>query len=258
MKGSFTLLGSGASSGIPMIGCHCEICSSTDPRNKRLRPSALICVGEKKIVIDVGPDFRTQALLYGIDHVDAVLLTHAHFDHVAGLDELRSFTLIHKKAIPVYCSVFTLDLLKKRYDYLFAERLPDQSFCAQLEFHLLPQFEGEINVEQVMIRYVSYEQQGMKVNGFRINNLAYICDIRQYPEGMLSQLYGVKTLIIGALRKAPSVMHFSFEQAYNFARKIGVERTYLTHLSHEVSAEMQQDLPDDVDLAYDGLVLELM
>lgn len=251
------ILGSGASTGVPMIGCHCEVCGSSDLANKRLRPSALICHGTKKIVIDIGPDFRMQALLYGIDFLDAVLLTHAHFDHVAGLDELRAYSLIYKNGIPVYCSRYTLELLKKRYEYLFKERIADQVICAQLEFFPFSELEGEIEIEGIKIRYVNYEQEGMQVNGFRINDLAYICDIRSYSEEIFSQLSGVKTLIVGALRKTSSFMHFSFEQAINFGQKIGAKQIYLTHLSHEVSNKMQQELPEGVMLAYDGLTLEL-
>lgn len=248
-----TILGSGASTGVPMIGCHCAVCSSSDPRNQRLRPSALISLEGKNILIDAGPDFRMQALKYKIDHIDAVLLTHAHFDHVAGLDELRALTRISKKPMPLFCSESTLELLRKRYDYLF-DAFSDSEFRVQLKCHILEN--GQVFAAETPISYVTYEQEDMQVNGFRMGDLAYICDIKRYSEEMISSLIGVNTLIIGALKKTPSLMHFSFEQAMHFGEKIRVKQMYLTHLSHEVAIEMEKELPEGVRFAYDGLVLE--
>jgi phosphoribosyl 1,2-cyclic phosphate phosphodiesterase len=249
-------LGTGGSHGIPMIGCQCAVCQSQNPKNQRMRPSALLTVQGQKILIDAGPDLRFQALRFGIDGIDGVIITHTHFDHIGGLDELRSFYLLQKRKVPVLLSQNSYNDLYRRLPYLFQEKTAGVSLSAQLEFHLLKEKRGEVNFAGIEGRYMTYEQGGMEVNGWRFGSLAYISDIRNYPETLFADLQGVKILIVSALRPKPSLMHFSFDEGLAFAKKVGAESTYFMHISHEVEHEkMNNTLPSGVHLAYDGLKL---
>lgn len=240
-----------------MIGCKCRVCQSQNYHNKRLRPSGLIQIREKKLLIDTGPDFRYQALKYHLDHLDGVLLTHSHFDHVAGLDELRSYYLIYRKTLPVLVSRPTLDDLKKRYDYLFREKSRTISLTAQLDFNMLEEEGGQREFLGISLQYMPFEQASMPVTGYRFDSFAYISDIRQYSETIFEGLKGVEILVLSALRKESSLMHFNLDEAIAFARKVGAKRTYLTHIGHELDHdEAIAYLPNDIQPAYDGLELE--
>ncbi len=255
--GTFLFLGTGGSAGVPMIGCKCLVCKSKDPHNKRMRPSALIDVKGKRLVIDTGPDFRSQALIYKIDHLDGVLLSHTHFDHVGGLDELRTYYLLHKLILPILVSIETLDSLKKRYDYLFKEKSWGISLAAQLHFQVLENDHGKTSFCGIPLSYVSYEQGGTKVNGYRFGNFAYVSDIKKYPDSIYDDLNGVKTLVVSALKEEESQMHFSLDEAVSFGRRVGAKRTYFTHIGHEVDHERTNaKLPSGFKLAHDGLKLE--
>lgn len=259
MQGDFLFLGTGPSTGIPLIGCHCEVCSSKNPQNQRLRPSAFLNLDGKKILIDSGPDFRLQALRYGIEQIDGVLLTHAHFDHIAGLDELRIFFLRSKKKMPILLSAATYEDLRQRYTYLFLEKNPETSLTAQLDFHVLPSKRGNIDFLGLNIGYTSYVQGTMPVTGFRFGTLAYISDIRIYPESIFEDLFQTEILILSALRETPSYMHLSIEEAISFSQKIAPQATYFTHLGHEVEhVTISEMLPKGVYLSYDGLKLDFM
>jgi len=254
MQGKLLFLGTGGSSGVPMIGCRCGTCVSTHSKNKRLRPSALLTVDTTQLLIDVGPDFRTQALQYDIERLDGVLLTHTHFDHVAGLDELRVYYVIHHHILPVLSSAETLRTLKKRYDYLFVERNGEESLTAQLDFQVLA---GEMGCHMfcgLPIRYMSYQQGGLPVNGFQIGSLAYLTDVKKISDEDLQGLEGVEVLVISALREQPSKMHLTFEEAIQIAQKIGAKQTYFTHLGHETEyVATAANLPSGYTLAHDGL-----
>jgi len=257
MQGELLFLGSGGSTGIPMVACSCSVCRSTDPRNQRLRPSVLLKIDGKTILIDVGPDFRTQALRYQISHLDGVILTHSHFDHVAGLDELRVYYLKHRKNLPLLASKATMQDLQRRYDYLFHKKSPQVSLTAQLDYQQLDGLRGQAKFCGISLSYFTYEQGGMQVNGYRFGDFAYVSDIRNYPETIFEDLQGVKTLVISALRPDPSLMHLTFDEAAAIAARLQVERCYLTHLSHEVEHERASALlPEGVELSYDGLILE--
>ncbi|MCH9628041.1 MAG: Phosphoribosyl 1,2-cyclic phosphate phosphodiesterase [Chlamydiales bacterium] len=257
MKAEFLFLGTGGSSGIPMIGCDCPVCISKDPKNARLRPSALLKIEDKHLLIDSGPDFRTQALRYHIHHLDGVLLTHSHFDHVAGLDELRIYYLIERRALPVLASKETLKDLKRRYDYLFREKSWGMSLAAQLEFHVLEKSRGQTDFLGIALTYVSYEQGGMAVNGYRFGPFAYISDIRTYPDTLFADLKGVEILVVSALRQESSMMHFTVDEAVEFAQKIGAKQVYFTHIGHELDHhQTNATLPEGISLAYDGLTVE--
>jgi phosphoribosyl 1,2-cyclic phosphate phosphodiesterase len=257
MQGSFLFLGTGASVGIPLIGCKCAVCTSPDPKNRRLRPSGLLRIGGKSLLLDVGPDFRAQALHFGIEHLDGLLLTHTHYDHIAGIDELRIFYVRQKKPFPCLMSQETLDTLKVRYAYLFMPLKESITLSAQLDVTVLNGNVGVTDFLGVKIGFCSYLQGGMKVTGFRVGRFAYISDIREYDKSIFSALDGVEELVLSALREEPSQLHFSLDEAVEFSRKVGAKKTHLTHIAHFLDHEStNQKLPSNVQLAYDGLKVE--
>lgn len=251
-KATFLFLGTSASAGVPVIGCDCSVCQ----KESRLRPSGLLKIGDKRVLIDVGPDFREQALRAKINALDGLLLTHTHYDHIAGIDELRIYFLREKKKIPCLLSEESLKDLQKRYDYLF-RKIEGPTLSAQIETHVLLGDEGALDFLGLPIRYVSYFQGGTKVNGFRIGDFAYISDIRDYEESIFKQLKGVKNLVLSALKEAPSPLHLSLDEAVFFSEKVGATRTRITHISHAMDAEIvNQKLPLSVQLGYDGEEME--
>lgn len=241
-----------------MIGCECEVCRSTSSYNKRLRSSGLIKINGKNFLIDVGPDFRTQALHYGIKHLNGVLLTHAHSDHIAGIDDLRAYYFLHRSKLACVLSQETFEEVKMRFHYLLTPLTPGKSVSAQIDFHILPQDFGDFELDGVRFEYVSYFQVGMKVTGFRIGNFAYVSDIREYSEQVIEKLKGVDVLVLSALRQTPTAMHFSIEEAIAFARSVSAKKTYLTHIAHDLEyAGTNVTLPSDVRMSYDGLEIPI-
>lgn len=249
-------LGTGGSMGVPVIGCHCPVCSSDDPHNKRLRPSALLKVGGKNILIDCGPDFRQQALKFGIDQLDGTILTHAHNDHTAGIDELRVYYMHTHHSLPLLLSDETAQDIKARFAYIFTK---------ERFYKLLPTFElheftgerGEVEFLGLQIGFHSYLQAGMTVHGYRIGNLAYLTDIKDYDEAIFPFLKGVDLLVLSALRFTSSPLHFTVDEASSFAQQAGAKMTWLTHLAHELDyEETNARLPENVRLAYDGLEID--
>lgn len=255
MKGRLIFLGTGGSVGIPVIGCSCDVCRSSDPLNQRLRPSALLCIEQRQFLIDAGPDFRMQALRAGITKLDGLLLTHAHHDHTAGLDDLRPICYRRETPLPVLLSVETAQEMRIRYNYLFQS--PHENFVSRFDLHLLPDQVGEVVFENLSIQYVTYTQGGMLVNGYRIGDLAYLSDIRHFPSSIFENLKGVRYLIISALRYTPSPLHFSVDEAIDFAKQLQVERVWLTHISHDLEHHQTNAyLPAYMSLAYDGLEID--
>lgn len=254
MQATLLFLGTGGSAGIPIITCDCSVCMSTSQFNKRMRPSALFKIGKKQFVIDVGPDFRDQFLRYGLKSLDGAFLTHTHYDHVGGLDELRVFFFKHKLRIPILASIETYEELRSRFHYLFKTRQSDGSLQAQFDFQILEDDFGVVNFQGLKVCYVSYAQAGMKVTGFKIGSMAYISDIRDYREEVVDQLQGTELLIVSALRYTSSEVHFSIEEAVDFSRRVGARRTFLTHIAHDLEHDKtNQKLPKDIRLAHDGL-----
>lgn len=254
MKGKFLFLGSGGSLGIPVIGCSCEVCRSESDFNKRLRPCALVKINSKTFVIDPGPDYRQQALKHKINHIDGVLVTHAHHDHTAGLDDLRVYNSGHKKAIPLMLSEETYADLKLRYAYIFDFKEEPKSLISKFDVRLLKNFQGNVSFEGINMGYTSFHQTGMKVTGFRMGDLAYFSDIKDYSDQVFDQLKGVNTLIVSALRFTKSAMHFTVDEAIDFVNKAGIKKAWLTHIAHELEHEQGNSyLPEHIRMAYDGL-----
>ena len=243
--------------GIPVIGCSCAVCKSDNPRNSRMRTSALCTVGNQHILIDCGPDFRQQALTHHLKNIDGLILTHSHNDHTAGIDELRVLCLKSGKPIPCLLSDETAKDLKVRFDYLFVENEPYAGLLARFGMQQFEKDRGEVVFQGIRLNYFSFHQMGMRVDGIRFGDLAYVSDIKDYPETIFEDLKGIKTLVLSALRFERTKMHFSIDDAIAFAQRAGAEKTWLTHVSHDLDHEIGNDyLPPSIRIAYDGLQLE--
>lgn len=253
----FLFLGTGGSMGVPLIGCTCPVCQSPSPFNKRMRSSALFTIGDKRFLIDCGPDFRTQALKHNIGSLDGVLFTHAHNDHTAGIEDLRIYNWISNEALPCLLSRDTLEDIKRRFYYIF-ESIDENylPFMLRLDIQFLEGTRGAINFQGVPINYFTYEQLKMRVNGFKIGNLAYVSDIRHYDETIFEDLKGVDILVMSALRYTTSHMHFNVDEAVAFAKRVGASKTWLMHVAHELDHDHANAyLPENIRMAYDGLEL---
>jgi phosphoribosyl 1,2-cyclic phosphate phosphodiesterase len=259
MKDKLLFLGTGGSMGVPMIGCHCEVCRSDSPFDKRMRASVLVTIGGKRLLIDCGPDFHQQALRYHLDTLDGVLITHAHHDHTASIDELRVYPIHTKQPIPCLLSKQTADELTERFAYIFKPHPPHRAHLPKISLQYLEGDRGMTDYHGVKVRYMTYEQLGMKVNGFRFGDLAYVTDIRVYPETIFEDLAGVDTLILSALRFTPNEFHFTIDEAIDFAKKVGAKMTWLTHIAHDLKHDkIDSYLPSNVRLAYDGLEISFV
>ena len=242
--------------GVPVIGCDCAVCSSADPCDKRLRTSALLEVGGLNVLFDAGPDLRQQALQVGLRRVDAVLLTHAHADHIAGLDDLRPLNFAQRAAIPLYGSTSTLQLVRKHFDYAFAET-SDGSTRPALE---LVQVENHVAFQIGSAAIVPFEvlHGTWAITGFRIGGLGYVTDASAIPPASMECLRGLDVLVLNALRQKPHPTHFSIDQALEQIDKLKPRRALLVHMTHDVAhAATNATLPGHVRLAYDGQVVEI-
>lgn len=248
-----TILGTGTSQGIPVIACNCIVCRSADHKDKRLRVSVLIETGDKTIVIDSGPDFRYQMLRANVKDLDAILFTHEHKDHVAGLDDIRPFNYLLKKNIEIYATERVQHALKKEFSYIFAEAhypgLPqiDLNTIANEAFPV-----GETTIVPLDIMHYK-----LPILGFRINDFVYITDAKTISEETIAKIEGAKILVVNALQKEQHISHFTLDEAITFAQKIGAEETYFTHISHNMGLHevVEKELPNNIKLAYDGLTL---
>lgn len=253
-KTRLTFLGTGTSQGVPMIGCSCEVCKSTDPRDKRLRASVLVEHEGQKILVDAGPDFRYQMLRAGICSLDAILLTHNHKDHTGGLDDIRAFNYHEKKATQIYCEKYVEDSLRQEYSYAFAEvKYPG---APEWNVHIIDEKPFSINgVEIIPIRGKHFK---LPVLGYRFGNIAYCTDMNHISEEEYSKLQGLDHFIINCVRRGRHISHYSLEQAIEVAGKVGAEHSWLTHLSHQLPCyeELIKELPEGILPAFDGLAIE--
>jgi phosphoribosyl 1,2-cyclic phosphate phosphodiesterase len=257
MDATFLFLGTGSSTGIPLIGCHCAVCQSASSFNQRLRPSGLIKWEKKTFLIDCGPDFRQQAIRYQIDHLDALLLTHTHYDHIGGIDDLRVLFFKKKIHLPCLISEESVPEIKKHYDYIFDAK-NNISLKPLLDFHVVKNDAGTVCLEGLEVKYFTFFQNKMKVLGFRIGDFAYITDIRQYRDEIFLSLQGVQELVISALDETASRAHFSVDQAIAFAQRVNARHTWLTHIGHHIDHEaMSRLLPRNIQLGYDGLEFKI-
>lgn len=252
MELKVTVLGSGTSQGVPVIGCKCHVCKSINPKDNRLRCSILIEVEGKHFVIDAGPDFRQQMLRYQVDQLDAVIFTHEHKDHIAGLDDVRAYNFLSKKGMDIYCTEQVEEALKREFHYAFSgNNYPGVPVLNLIRIENSP-FTIENRYTFQPIEVLHYQ---MPVLGFRIGNFAYITDAKTISENEMAKLAGVEVLIVNALRIEPHISHFNLEEALLFIKLIQPKQAYLTHISHLFGTheEITLRLPGNVDVAFDGL-----
>ncbi len=244
-----TILGSGTSTGIPMVGCKCPVCTSSDPRDSRTRASLLVEHGGRYILVDTSTDLRIQAVRAGIPRIDAVLFTHAHADHVHGIDEMRGFHFHQREVIPCYASRETLTELLGKFDYIFNGRYA-HGYHKIMEPH---EIAAPFELFGLGITPIPLLHGNMPATGFRFGPLAYLTDCNRVPEGSMELLKGTEILIIDGLRHTPHPHHFNIREAIDMATEISPRETYITHLTHEVSHSEEADLPAGIHFAYDGL-----
>ncbi len=250
-----TFLGTGTSQGIPVIGSHHPVCQSNDPKDKRLRVSLHLEWEGKSFVIDCGPDFRQQMLRAQIESIDALLITHEHADHVAGLDDVRPYCF-KQGPLPIYAIKRVAESLELRFAYIF-EKVNKYPGAPSVQMNIIK--DEPFTASGLMVVPLEVDHHRLTVTGFRFGNFAYITDAKYIPESTISKLKGVNTLVLNALRQESHPSHFNLTEALNIIDTIKPERAYLTHISHHMGfhEEVQKLLPEHVFLAYDGLVLEL-
>jgi phosphoribosyl 1,2-cyclic phosphate phosphodiesterase len=258
MNATLTLLGTGTSMGVPTVGCPCAVCTSTDPHDRRLRPSAMVrwvddSGSEHTVVFDTGPDFRQQALEAGVRRVDAVFYTHAHADHIMGMDDLRPLSFAVSQpggTIPLYADTQTAGVLRRVFDYTFS---PDATYPnrARVTLHALAE---HTSVQGVDFARVPLMHGDLEISGFRFGSAAYLTDVSAIPEPSFELLANLDVLVLSSLRHVPHPSHATLEQAVAWARRIGARQTWFTHIAHDLGhEETNRMLPSDMRMAYDGL-----
>lgn len=252
---SMLVLGSGTSMGVPVVGCHCKVCTSDDPRDKRLRPSVLLRLGEKRILIDTSPDFRYQALRSGLEHLDAILYTHEHADHILGLDDVRPFNFKQKREIPIYASANAWSTIERTFRYVF-DTAPTESSRPRLRPHIFG--DAAICVAGVEIMPIRIAHGKGTVYGFRFGDCAYLTDHSNIPPASMEKLLGLDVLFLDALRHNPHPTHSTVEESLRTVAALKPRRAFFTHISHDLShAAVEAKLPENVRLAYDGLEIPI-
>ncbi|GMU24608.1 MAG: MBL fold metallo-hydrolase [Phycisphaerae bacterium] len=250
-----TILGSGTSHGVPMIACDCPVCTSSDPRDKRTRSSIVVSLGGHSVLVDTTPELRLQCLACDIRHIDTVLYTHAHADHVTGLDDLRRFNHLLGAALRCYGNAPTLDTIERMFPYAFHHDPSYPSAKPQLELALA---DGPFEVGGMQIVPIPLYHGPLPILGYRFGNFAYCTDCNRIPDESMALLKGLDVLVLDALRHRPHPTHFNLEQAVDAARRIGAQQTYFTHIAHELGHEATNaTLPPGMALAYDGQRIEL-
>ncbi|MGM0380652.1 MAG: MBL fold metallo-hydrolase [bacterium] len=247
-------LGTGTSMGVPVIGCECEVCRSNNPKNKRTRSSVFIRKNGLKFVIDTTQEFRLQLVREDIQELDFILYTHDHADHILGIDDLRPLSKKNSKTLPCYGSAETLEEIKKRFPYLFSEKNKD-SWKPRLD---LRPVEKKFTETGLKITPLPVEHGNDRVYGYRIGDFAYVSDLSELPDSTAQQMQDLEILVLGGLRFKPHYKHFHVDKAVETAQNLGAKQTYLTHLTHAIEHEqVDKELPDNINLAYDGLKLEI-
>jgi phosphoribosyl 1,2-cyclic phosphate phosphodiesterase len=250
-------LGTGTSQGVPVIGCECEVCTSSNPKDQRLRTSIAIKKGNTQIVIDSGPDFRQQILRAKIKKLDALVFTHEHKDHISGMDDIRAFNYIQQEPIQLYCTQQVHKALEREYHYVFDEKYSYPGI-PQVETNLITK-ETSFQIGEMQLIPIEVMHLKLPVLGFRIDDFVYITDANYISDEEKLKLQGTKVLVIDALRKEKHVSHFNLDEAIALIKEVNPDKAYIIHISHHMGLhdEVSAELPENVFLAYDGLSLEM-
>lgn len=254
-----TFLGTGTSFGVPQIGCGCPVCRSADPRDQRTRSGAVLESGEATILIDTPPELRVQLIRAGLSHIDAVIYTHEHADHINGIDDLRIFSVRRREPLPLYGPVETLERVRSSFNYIFDETVRPYEGTSKpsLALHAVEP-NGAIRVAGIEVLPLAFQHGHLRVFGYRFGSLAYLTDVKIIGPAERERLRGLDVLVLNALWWRPHPTHMSIPEAIETARSLGARRTYLTHLTHETGhAELAEKLPPDIQPAYDGLTVEV-
>lgn len=251
-----TILGTGTSQGVPVIACDCEVCTSDNPKDHRLRCSVLVSIGDENFVIDTGPDFRQQILREKVTTLSGVLFTHEHKDHVAGMDDVRAFNFREKRDMQVFCSERVLEALKREFSYVFGENT--YPGIPKINVNLIDQSVFELP-NGTSVQPIEVMHYMLPVLGFRIGDFTYLTDAKTISETEKQKLAGTKLLIVNALRREEHIAHFNLEEALAFIQEVKPDKAYLTHISHLFGKheDIEKELPENVFVAYDGLTLEI-
>lgn len=251
---TITFLGTGTSGGVPMIGCGCHVCTSQNEKDKRLRSSILVQSKTTTLVVDTTPDFRIQMLRENVKKLDAVIYTHPHKDHIAGLDDIKAYNFFQKKPMDIYANELTQNALKKEFSYIFADKkypgVPSVIVHTITEETFLV---GDIPVTPILVYHLH-----MPVLGFRFGKFTYITDANRVDDAEKDKIRGSDTLVINALRKTEHISHFSLQEAVSLIRELNIPNGYITHISHQLGTheEINNELPENIKLAWDGLKLQ--
>lgn len=250
-----TFLGTGTSQGVPVIACPCPVCHSTDEQDKRLRTSVLIETHGLTLVIDSGPDFRQQMLRANVQHLDAILFTHEHKDHIAGMDDIRAYNYIQQKAMPVYAEVRVQNALRQEFSYVFAE----EKYPGIPEVEFITLKNKEFNIGSLKITPIRAMHLKLPVFGFKIGNFAYLTDINFIPEEEKEKIRNIDYLVINGLRREKHISHYTLDEAVELINEVNAKNGFITHISHQMGLhkEIQKQLPVHIQLAHDGLELDI-
>lgn len=252
---TITFLGTGTSTGVPVVACNCEVCRSSDKRDSRLRTSVMVDVSGLKFIIDCGPDFRYQMIREKVEDISAILFTHGHRDHIAGIDDVRAFNYVLNKTVDIYATQEVIDSINKEFPYILTEK---RFFGApQLEFHVIENKPFSINGVNILPVEVLHHK--LSVFGFRIGDFTYITDASYVSESEKPKAMGSEILVVNALRKSKHISHFSLDEALDLIRQLKPKKAFITHLSHFIGLhqDIQEILPENVFLAYDGLKVKI-